>query len=330
MRARGLQARTAGAQWHSCDYRAPPPRSGACAAPLGTGSASMLMFGGYAEAEAGDRSCVADTWLMAAEDCALVECDGPTPRARLCSAAATVGSDVFMFGGWDSGEEGTGGEILDDVWVFSGREWRELPARVPGGPTSRHVACATGDGRVLLHNHRCSASVLVFDAETGSFHEQPTRGTAPSARGLHVAFVAGNEMLVALGADKFGSFCSDAFALNLDTYTWREVTGGGGGVGPTARAGACAAATGAGDGVVLGGAQPSRSGGLEACADVAWRLCPERGWSELELVGGAAPEPRNAAVAAALSGGAEDGILFSGGWVPFQRTYADSWVLRLS
>ena len=56
---------------------------------------------------------------------------------------------------------------------------------MPRGPTSRHVAATVG-GQVAVHTFRCIDSVLVWDPEARQLREQPTTGTAPSSRGLHV------------------------------------------------------------------------------------------------------------------------------------------------
>ena len=102
---------------------------------------------------------------------------------------------------------------------------------MPGGPASRHVVCNVG-GTVIVHTFRCLDSVLVWDAASETLKEQPTSGTPPSSRGLHVAAAADGHTLVAFGsalaedadaaflflaaggAAKDGQMVNDAFALD--------------------------------------------------------------------------------------------------------------------
>lgn len=197
-----------------------PPRSGHTCTSSSDGS--CFLFGGYAEFE-GDRprDVVNDLWRYSNSTW---ECLQPAtsrqqfstdqPGGRLCSASAIIGSELFVFGGWDPETAGIGGSILDDIWCLNlgSLQWERLAGTMPHGPTSRHVACAvrTPDGpRVLVHTHRCSTSVLIFDAASRTMTEVGTTGPAPSSRGLHAAAAAGSKVMVFGGAAKDGQVCSE-------------------------------------------------------------------------------------------------------------------------
>ena len=52
-----------------------------------------------------------------------------------------------MFGGWDPGEPGSGGEFLKDIWKFDvgTKQWTLLDIDLPF-PVSRHSACTVTGG----------------------------------------------------------------------------------------------------------------------------------------------------------------------------------------
>ena len=129
--------------------------------------------------------------------------------------------------------------------------------------------------------------------------------------------------------------CNDAFALDTETWEWRELgTASGEGARPSARAGACAATlpTG-GRGIILCCGAEAAPTGLNPRADV-WALTlegegkAEGEWTQL-LADDApnAPGARNAATLTPVGG--EGALLLHGGWRPFVTTYGDSHVLSV-
>ena len=146
-------------------------------------------------------------------------------------------------------------------------------------------------------------------------------------------------LIVFGGAAKDGNMVNDAFALDTQTWEWRQL--GGGALGeaagndekvyyssnrPTPRAGACAAPLPGGGGIVVCCGAEQGAQGLVPRAD-AWALTLDGAWTQLlgdDAPG--APGPRNAATLTPL-GGQE--LLLHGGWRPFVSTYADSHVLRV-
>lgn len=345
---------------------ASPPRSGATAS--GDQSGRIWLFGGYGEEDPKSRDVVSD--LLQYEDggedgggwSQLQPSSGrdgstgrPGPRLAGASAVSPSGEELLLFGGWDPQEPGTGGIILDDVWSLSlaDQSWKKCDLPMPGGPTSRHVACTVGD-KLVVHTFRSAGSVLVWDAKSRALKEQPTTGECPSSRGLHVAAAANDHTVVVFGgAAKDGAMCNDAFALDTRTWQWRPLaprssSSSSGGLGflskilgggddapnrPSPRAGACAAPLPSGDGIVVCcGAEAGVPMGLVPRADV-WALTLDSEgngrWTCL-LTDDApnAPAPRNAATLTPF-GGRPGELLLHGGWHPFVRTYSDSHVLRL-
>ena len=200
--------------WQRTARTSSPPRSGPTASADQAGN--VWLFGGYAEPEGKPRHVVNDLlrydgsgWQQLQEPIDVTLKGGRVrdnrPGPRLATASCVVGDEMLVFGGWDPQTPGTGGVILDDVWSLSlaKQTWRRLAAPMPGGPASRHVVCNVG-GTVILHTFRCLDSVLVWDAASETLKEQPTSGTPPSSRGLHVAAAADGHTLVVFGKKRSG------------------------------------------------------------------------------------------------------------------------------
>lgn len=229
---------------------------------------------------------------------------------------------------------------------------------VPGGPISRHVACALGESRMVVHSFRSSEHVAVLDAATGSFREQPTAGDAPKSLGFHCgAMLDGPEgptLVVYGGGDKDTStgFQSDAFALSCtgDVWRWRRLRTEG--LRPAALGAACATRIGGRVMAVFGGAEMpgdfaegrglrarSRVWTLSLGADGAsaeWALVVDDGLDDqlgsLENV----PAPRIASTVVNLPPHVADEtvrghLLVQGGWRPEDaHTFEGARVLELS
>ena len=88
------------------------------------------------------------------------------PGVRMYAASAVVGDHFYSTGGWDPGAPGSGGEFKDEVWKMdlATLEWTQLPA-LPGGPASRHTACAVG-GIVVQTSAAPSSSTATPRAAT--------------------------------------------------------------------------------------------------------------------------------------------------------------------
>ncbi len=325
------------------------PRSGAAAARLPSGD--VLMFGGYTEeaAAAGGaprRAATDEAWLFSAAAEAwrrLAPAPGAAaPRARLVAPLAVAAGAAFVLGGWDPGSAGDGGEILGDIWRLdlgdadlpSARWERLAPAGAPFPPASRHAAAAVGD-LVFIHTHRCGDHVLVLDASADppalrAEEVLPDAAAgAPPARGLHSLVALGSTLWLFGGAAQSGAMMGDLWALDTAAapLRWRRVGAAAGGApAPSARCSAAAAPLGAGAFLLLGGAAPAPGGGLRGLGD-AWVFeASNEKWQAVALAG-AAPRGRNAAAAAPLGPEGSGKVLLHGGWLAFQETYGDSFVL---
>lgn len=332
-----------------------PRRSGHTAFSVGPSSPTFV-FGGYIEQDAaqeGDpvvREVRNDLWKWddAIQSWKQVEQSGTIPGPRLATASAVANGKAYLFGGWDPQTPGTGGIILDTVHCLDleSMEWSYL-MDLPDGPTSRHVALAlTGEysNKILIHNHRCTEHVWIFDPQEQQFTKQPTTGDSPGSIGLHTATMLDeNTLLVFGGAAKDGVMSNKSYLLNLKTWEWNLVDiGSSDQPCPSPRAGACLCAYTSNTmkcGILFGGAETTETG-LNPKGDV-WALNIDDSkknsghWELLkdyeESQESEQPEPRNAATLTQISSedDATKKFLLTGGWAPFRCTWDDVFVLNL-
>lgn len=345
-----------------------PPRSGHVAfAPLDE-PYSPRIFGGYIEEKDGSTGEITryagnDMWRWGGVDRGWSKVDyadeNVMPQPRLAAAMCLVNDRPVLFGGWDPQTPGTGGVVLDTLEEFDTKStaWKAnvIDARIPDGPTSRHVAVNLPDGTAIIHNHRCTDHVMIY-SDSG-FHKQSTTGPAPSSRGLHAATVAGNKAVIFGGAEQSGTMDNEVFMLDTRTWEWRQIQIENSKCIPCPRAAPCFV-TAADNCVLLFGGAEATSTGLNPRGDLwALHFDPDEGVGRWELLvddkggGGSVlegcPPPRNAATlseiepsptsttAEAWDVPAEDGeirksFVLQGGWHPFVRTYNDCFILSVS
>jgi N-acetylneuraminic acid mutarotase len=305
--------------------RVAPRRSGQAAFSLGN---NHYIFGGYVE-EDGDpmpkRRVTNDLWQWNEEGWNPVQHKGDIPRACLLSAAAAANDKAYLFGGWDPGTAGTGGDILEDVYEFdlATKEWTAI-GKLPDGPTSRHVAIALDD-RIVIHTHRCIDYVWIFNCNTKSFTKQATTGTKPSSRGLHAATRVADDTIVFFGGAAQNQIMSnEVFLLDTNKWDW-SLSDTGDQESPCPRAGACLCTMNSNSVLVFGGAEATVAG-LIPKGEV-WHLClKEKKWT-MVLSDQDLPPARNAATMTRI---ASDEFLLTGGWHPFRQTFDDCFVLKIS
>ena len=304
-------------QWTELRNAAPSGRSGAACA---SGPSGAWLFGGLDD----QRAVLDDLWHfdpapkggMGLRWRAVDGAGGERPGPRLCAAAAVVGGDFVVFGGWDMAAKKT----LDDCWAHDGAAWRRvgsLPA-----PCKNHVAVGLGDRAVVVAD---GATYLYADGVVESF-PQPT-GRAPSARTMAAAARVGDDVLV-FGGVSDGVELGDAYVLDVARMDWREVRTTGASPGPRAGASAATAAVAPSLPFVYGGARKVGKA-LEPLRDL-WALDVDAGEWRL-LVDGtaeedAAPQARNAACFAPLD---ESTLLLTNGWQPLVRTFGDAFRLEV-
>jgi Galactose oxidase, central domain/Kelch motif len=330
----------------SASQRISPRRSGHTAFTDGT---SAFVFGGYIEKDPtkeGDpffREVRNDLWRWNTDSFIREQgMKGTVPGPRLATATACVSDKAYLFGGWDPQVPGTGGIILDTVHCLDLKtmQW-SMVCTLPDGPTSRHVAVAIGDGKILIHNFRCTDHVWIFDPTTREFTKQPTTGASPGSLGLHTATMLDEKtLLIWGGAAKDGNMSNRSYRLNLESWEWTLVKVENDC--PSARAGACLGTYNSNCAILFGGAETTEKG-LNPKGDVwALHLSSDNDngrWEKLleertvEADDASKPGPRNAASLTPLFASNDETckqFLMTGGWAPFRKTWDDVFMLRLS
>ena len=220
--------------WSSLSNAGPAPRVSGHSAATATDN-RVFLFGGLS-GNAGSP-CYNDLWIFNSNGQwqKVENSNGPGPR--MYSAAAMLGKNLYLLGGWDPGAPKSGGTFLDDIWKLNcdTMEWALLDDKLPCGPVSRHAACTVGD-QIIMHTFR---GVCTFDGMT--WKEQATTGEAPEGLSM-CAMTALNDhsLLVFGGSTKTQQLSSDAFVLDTSTWQWTKLDVGDE-PGPSPRASPCAA-----------------------------------------------------------------------------------------
>ena len=294
----------------------------------------VYVFGGYAEVDTDSKTTkryvTNDLWVWEKAGWREIEQSGSIPEARLVSAIGVIEGDgkAYLFGGWNPGDKGDGGVILDTVHELDieKMQWTEIQsAKIPDGPSSRLTCCALpNQGSILLHNHRCIDYVILFDTLHKKFRKQPTTGCCPSSRGLHAMVGLENGNVVVFGgASQDGTMSNEIFLLNTETWNWEKLEPDG--LGPSPRAAPCLCSVTNHHVLMFGGAEATPTG-LNPCGDL-WLLDLDTpSWSLVQKDGG--PPPRNAATLSEIeSNDTQKTFLLTGGWAPFRQTWDDCYKL---
>ena len=304
--------------WTTSTMTAPKVSGHATAVDLRTGN--VLVFAGLT-GSAGSP-CTNDLWSFDGTAWQKLDTIGEGPGPRMYSAAATLGQNLYVFGGWDPEAPGSGGTFKDDVWKLHlpTLTWTQLDP-MPCGPVSRHVACTVGE-TVVVHTFR---GVLTLDGASGILHEQPTSGEAPSAISMCAASSLGDSaMMIFGGSSKTQQMSSDVYVLDTSSWEWRRLhtAQDEGQPVPTPRASSCAAPAGGSSCVIFGGAGLGGGGynggaGLVA-SDETWRVTVDGNVASWELLKPKGEVP-HARVAASLCPLPSGGFLLQGGWDPASK-----------
>lgn len=265
------------------------------------------------------------------------------PRQRMYTAAGILedGNDsaMYIFGGWDPGAPGSGGEFLKDVWKLDlvTKEWKDTGLELPF-PVSRHAACTVGD-IVVIHTYQC---VLVFrkSGDSGEVTLQETIGEAPDGLSMCAQVSLGDSGVLIFGGSTKTQQLSDAtYFLDTTSWKWTKLKNVGDST-PSARASPCAAAmhNANNQAVVFGGASIGDGGyeggkGLTPLSD-AWLVTVDEAagtarWKQI-AVGDVGPEARLAATLTCIYGEGGKRMLLQGGYdSTAKETFSEPWVLRL-
>jgi hypothetical protein len=265
------------------------------------------------------------------------------PRKRMYTAASILedGSDsaMYIFGGWDPGAPGSGGEFLKDVWRLDlvTREWKDTGIVLPF-PVSRHAACTVRD-TIVIHTYQ---GVLLFqrDGDNGRINLKETTGDAPNGLSMCCQVSLGDSgVLIFGGSTKTQQLSNDTFFLDTTSWEWTKLTNVGDKV-PCARASPCAAGVYESNdqAVVFGGASIGDSGyesgmGLMPLSD-AWLVTIDKDagtaeWKQTAM-SDVGPEARLAATLTPIYGEGGKRMLLQGGYDSLsKKTFSETWVLRL-
>jgi hypothetical protein len=236
---------------------------------------------------------------------------------------------MVLFGGWDPGAPGSGGEFLDDVWEFdfATKEWSEMDVTLPF-PVSRHTACTiAAKDSILVHTYQ---GILVY--KDGILTEQTTSGDIPEGLSMCAAAPLNEaQMLLFGGSTRTQQLSQDAFVLDTATWKWSKLEVDSEDYPPTL-ASPCAAQVTDNAVIVFGGASIGPTGyeggmGLVPKND-AWLLKVSGGkahWTSID-----AAEKPGGRVAATLSPIGPSSFLLQGGYDPVTKTTFDEpWGLDL-
>mmetsp|Transcript_22258 Transcript_22258/g.71653 ORF Transcript_22258/g.71653 Transcript_22258/m.71653 type:complete len:457 (+) Transcript_22258:2-1372(+) len=162
-----------------------------------------------------------------------VTTEGRSPPPRANHGATTVGSQVFVFGGWN------GSERLNDLWAFNPitSHWAEIRAPKPASLTCRAgMALATVDDMVVVyggsgpraHNY---GDLHLFDIASRTWHATAKSennpddahsdaivrysGTPPGAISGHTAVAVGQSVFI-MGGSSSASYLTAIYSLDVD------------------------------------------------------------------------------------------------------------------
>ena len=150
--------------------------------------------------------------------------EGASPPARNAHAQGLLGTDLWVFGGRTSAEEGS---VLDDLWRFDtvAEAWHGPVPVASGAPPparSYHAACAAG-GRFYVFGG-CGAEGRLadfhcFDPETRAWRELPAPPSVEGRGGpVLEAFAGGHTLLLFAGFA--GRETRDVLTFDVQREEW--------------------------------------------------------------------------------------------------------------
>jgi hypothetical protein len=253
------------------------------------------------------------------------------------SAAGILDGVMYLFGGWDPGAPGSGGEFLNDVWKLDlvTKVWKNTGIELPF-PVSRHAACAVGD-KIVIHTYQ---GVLLFqvDGNSGKITMQETSGDSPDGLSMCAQVAMGETgVLIFGGSTKTQQLSGATYYLDTGTWTWTQLKNSGDGT-PSARASSCSAAVADKQAIVFGGASIGSDGyergkGLMPLSDT-WLVTVDKNagtaeWKQVAM-SDIGPEARLAASLTCIYGEGGKRLLLQGGYDSVSKeTFGEPWVLSI-
>lgn len=152
---------------------------------------------------------------------------GPAPSARVNHCISTVGSKLYLFGGFDPLNE----VYFDDVWMLDlghspvSPQWIAVGARSGERPAQRsNTSCAAyGDKLVVFGGSDDDSKyndTWAFDTVKHVWEEWKCIGFVPTARNSHKAAIVGDKMYIYGGQDVNGQDLDEIQALHLPVRKW--------------------------------------------------------------------------------------------------------------
>eukprot|EP00698_Gefionella_okellyi_P016333 TRINITY_DN4672_c0_g2_i1.p1 TRINITY_DN4672_c0_g2~~TRINITY_DN4672_c0_g2_i1.p1 ORF type:complete len:886 (-),score=227.41 TRINITY_DN4672_c0_g2_i1:1172-3829(-) len=193
-----------------------------------------------------------------------------SPLARHGHAAASIGKQLFVYGGFRDGK------CVEDLHVLDLNSWRWTPLTAAGqspGPCAYAASVVIGKVIYLFGGRysspRRTTDVHALDTQSLTWTRLKVSGTAPSAREFHCAVFLQGEIAIYGGWDG-AKWLSDMYVFNAERREWRTASSR---VQPPPRSGHCAAVLGS-TAVVIGGG----GGGHGAYLNDVWLLSQAYEW----------------------------------------------------
>ena len=208
----------------------------------------IVLFGGndYQPEECADfgpKRFQGDTWIYSLEHenwARLNVADGPSPRGRHRMVFDQSRKKIYLFGGRYREEANSGNYTLfNDFWAFdvNSDTWTQVATSgdVPSARINLGMLYDYVNDQVVLFGGSTAVSGLSFSPQSDTYLLdldtmvwRRLRGEAPPARLFHemVLDSTNNQVFMFGGGDSqawTGPFYSDAWMLDLETETWRQV-----------------------------------------------------------------------------------------------------------
>ena len=148
---------------------------------------------------------------------------GPAPSARESHSCTWLGSQLYIFGGFD------GSRVLNDLYAYdiNNALWRQIVhAGISPPARAGHSGTALGVPPHLVvfggaNSSRRFNDVSILDTVSNQWEKPAVRGRPPAPRYFHAAGLHRTSMLV-FGGNEGTSSLGDLHALNTESWTWSQ------------------------------------------------------------------------------------------------------------
>lgn len=196
------------AGWRKVDTEvSPPPLRYACMA-FDAKRGVAVLFGGWGEGNIAQS----DTWEFDGQNWRLVDVGDKRPPARFLSAMTYDAGQgkVVLFGGRDVRRR-----FLDDLWVYDGAGWTEIPAKGPYARGGHAMTYNPTRGTVVVMGGFTTAALNDAWEFDGKMWTQLSTSRVPARHIFALAYDSDHDRLVLFGGAGRGA------QLN-DTWFWAD------------------------------------------------------------------------------------------------------------